>query len=217
MKELEFIYTIVCDHYLLDLTTQSNKREYVDARNMYYKLSREFINISLEKIGGLVNRNYATVLHGIKSCDDLMSYNKVSKENYLILKDKCLNKLENLANPYEKYLGREDILQHKVMKYLDSKYAGVYAIHVPNEGKRSTFERFKFKYLGGKPGIPDILIFYANKNYNGLAIELKVGYNKPTENQFIAMANLKKMGWKVHWLNDYDKTIQIIDEYLQDK
>ena len=193
MKELTFIYTLVSDHYLLDLTTRSNKREYVDARNMYYKLAREFLNVSLEKVGEKVNKNYATVLHGIKSCDDLLSYNKYANENYLILRNKCLNKINNLANPYEKYLGKEDVLQHKVMKYLENKYPGIYAIHVPNEGKRSTFERFKFKYLGGKAGIPDILIFYANKEFNGLAIELKVGYNKPTENQFIAMANLKKM------------------------
>lgn len=216
MKELQLIYAIVCDHYLVDLTINSNARKYVEPRNMYYKLSREFVNVTLKKIGSTLNKSHSAVIHGIKSCDDLIAYNKNTIENYLLLKDKCINKLIDLGNPYEKYLGREDILQHKVMKYLENKYAGVYAIHVPNEGKRSTFERFKFKYLGGKPGIPDILIFYANKNYNGLAIELKVGYNKPTENQFIAMANLKKMGWKVHWLNDYDKTIQIIDEYLQD-
>ncbi len=134
---------------------------------------------------------------------------------FLLLKEICITKLDNLANPFQKYLGKEDILQHKVMEYLSYQYPKTYAIHVPNEGKRSPFERFKFKYLGGKAGIPDILIFKSNSKKNGLAIELKVGYNKPTENQFKAMDNLKNSNWEVHWLNDYDKTVQIIDEYFK--
>ena len=49
-------------------------------------------------------------------------------------------------NPYQKYLGKEDILQSSVMNYLKLNYPNVFAIHVPNEGKRSPFERYKFKY-----------------------------------------------------------------------
>ena len=121
-----------------------------------------------------------------------------------------------MANPYLKYLGKEDILQHSVMEYMKNKFPNVYCIHVPNEGKRTPFMQFKFKYLGGQRGIPDILIFHQNKEGKcGLAIELKVGYNKPTENQFNALESLKIANWECHWLNDYEKTIQIIDEYFK--
>ena len=215
MRDLQLIYSIVCDYFLLDLSTQSRKRCYVDGRNLFYKLSRELLNVSYPTIANLVNKNHATIIHGIRTVDFLITYDEVTKNNYLTLKNKCIKKVQNLANPYEKYLGKEDILQHQVMKYLETKYPKVYAIHVPNEGKRSTFERFKFKYLGGKPGVPDILIFRAGgKEKYGLAIELKIGYNKPTENQFKALNDLKRENWEVHWSNDYEKTISIIDEYL---
>lgn len=213
-KERDIIYKIVEDYFSIDLDTKKRTRESVDARNLYYKLCKEFIYISNRIIGEKVNRDHATVIAGTKSINNLISTDKTTKEIYLTLRHICLNTL-TLNNPFEKYLGREDVFQHQVMEYLKNKYPGVYAIHVPNEGKRSPFERFKFKYLGGQAGIPDILIFHANKKYNGLAIELKVAYNKPTENQLIAMANLKKSNWKVHWLNDYEKTIEIIDDYLQ--
>ena len=66
MKDLYLIYDIVGSHFLLDLSTRSRKRCYVDARNLFYKLSRDLLNVSFPTIGGLVNKNHATVIHGIK-------------------------------------------------------------------------------------------------------------------------------------------------------
>ena len=58
------------------------------------------------------------------------------------------------------------------------------------------------------------MIFRSNGEKNGLAIELKVGYNKPTENQLESIEKLKKENWECHWLNDYDKVIQVIEDYF---
>lgn len=117
-------------------------------------------------------------------------------------------------NPYENYLSKEDKLQRAVMNYLKLNYPRVFAIHVPNEGKRSPFERYKFKYLGGVSGVPDILIFSSKGVYSGLAIELKVGYNKPTENQKICLERLKNAFWSAHWVNNFDDAKKIIDNYM---
>jgi hypothetical protein len=73
-------------------------------------------------------------------------------------------------NPYAKYLGKEDILQNQVMRYIGLKYPGTLYTHVANEGKRTRFEQYKMKYLGTKAGIPDIMIFNPNNTKNGLAI-----------------------------------------------
>jgi len=213
MTGLFLIYNVVEDFLRIDLLDKSRKTKFVDARNMYYKLSRELIAAPYETIALPVNKNHATVMHGIKCLDILLINNQDYQNIYLHLKYECYIKL--VANPYEKYLGKEDRLQHNVMTYIKFAYPDVYAIHIPNEGKRSSFERYKFKYLGGQAGIPDIMIFRANKKSNGLAIELKVGYNKPTENQFKALEKLKKENWEVHWLKDYDNTTEIIDKYLQ--
>tara|TARA_R100000734_G_C3314148_1_gene105650 strand:+ start:1153 stop:1524 length:372 start_codon:yes stop_codon:yes gene_type:complete len=122
-----------------------------------------------------------------------------------------------LANPYYKYLGKEDILQNNVMTYLKLQYPYALFTHIPNEGKRTKFEQFKLKYLGTKPGVPDVMIFTPNKNRNGLAIELKAGYNKPTENQKIWLGLLSNANWSTHWSNDFDECKIIIDKYFNDE
>ena len=54
-------------------------------------------------------------------------------------------------NPYAKYLGKEDVLQNQVMRYIGLKYPKSLYTHVANEGKRTPFEQYKMKYLGTKP------------------------------------------------------------------
>ena len=207
----------VCDkHFNIDISKKTRVREYADARKMYYKICRELLSLPVKEIGDVVNVDHSTVIVGEQRLDDLISYDRISKENYLTLKYKCIDVVKIMNNPFVKYLGKEDLLQNKVMTYLQTKYPDVYSIHVPNEGKRTPFMQFKFKYLGGKRGIPDILIFKGNKfGKFGLAIELKVGYNKPTKSQYDALESLKKANWEVHWVNSYEKTIEIIDEYFK--
>jgi len=122
-----------------------------------------------------------------------------------------------MTNPFKKYLGKEDKLQSNVMRYIAFTYPYAVFSHISNEGKRSPFERYKMKYLGAKPGIPDIMIFNPNKKYNGLAIELKVGYNKPTESQKKWIDDLNKLNWKATWSNDFDQIINLIDSYFKDE
>ena len=121
------------------------------------------------------------------------------------------------SNPYQKYLGKEDVLQNQVMRYIGLKYPGTLYTHVANEGKRTPFERYKMKYLGTKPGIPDIMIFDPNKTKNGLAIELKAGYNKPTETQKKWLKELNNANWVAVWSNNLDECLEIIDNYFNNK
>jgi len=122
-----------------------------------------------------------------------------------------------MPNPFEKYLGKEDKLQNKVMTYLKYQYPKALFTHVSNEGKRSPFERYKMKFLGSKAGMPDLMIFTPNKYYSGLAIELKVGYNKPSENQKKWLADLNNANWKAIWLNNFDDIKTTIDNYFKDE
>lgn len=118
-------------------------------------------------------------------------------------------------NPYARFLGKEDVLQNQVMRYIGLKYPKALYTHVANEGKRTPFERYKMKYLGTKAGIPDIMIFNPNKTKNGLAIELKAGYNKPTETQKEWLKELKNNNWVAVWSNNLDECLEIIDEYFK--
>ena len=120
-------------------------------------------------------------------------------------------------NPFAKYLGKEDVLQNQVMRYINLKYPKTLFTHVANEGKRTPFEQYKMKYLGTKPGIPDIMIFEPNNTKNGLAIELKAGYNKPTPNQLKWLKELENNNWVAVWSNNLDECIEIIDKYFNNK
>lgn len=118
-------------------------------------------------------------------------------------------------NPFLKYLGKEDHLQHAVITYLTAQYPDCLYCHVPNEGRRTPFERFKLKYLGVSSGVPDLLIFDACNGFNGLAIELKYGANKMTLNQKKWIAKLNKKGWRAVCLNNFESIKDEIDKYLR--
>ena len=120
-------------------------------------------------------------------------------------------------NPFEKYLKGEDLLQRALINYITMAYPDAIFTHPMNEGKRTPFEQYKMKYLGAKPGIPDLLIFTPNANKSGLAIELKYKYNKPTDNQKKWLKWLEKCNWVTFVHNDFDQCIETINKYFKNE
>ena len=120
-------------------------------------------------------------------------------------------------NPFQKYLKGEDLMQRAVINYIQMQYPDAIFTHPMNEGKRTPFEQYKMKYLGAKPGIPDLLIFTPNANKSGLALELKYKYNKPTPNQKKWLKWLENCNWAVNWHNNFDDCIETIDKYFKNE
>lgn len=116
---------------------------------------------------------------------------------------------------FAKYKGTEDNLQKSVAKYLDSRK--VLWCHPPNGGTRNIIEATKLKAMGVKSGVPDCIIFTKARGFAGLALELKVGYNKPSDNQKEYIEGLEANDWLcvVSW--SLDHCISIIDWYLGEK
>jgi len=126
---------------------------------------------------------------------------------------------------WEEYLTPEDHLQMQVMQYLKLQYPNILAVHIPNEGKRSLFERWKSKILGIKRSMPDLLIFKRIKfpldimtneyyEHSGLAIEFKIKPNKPTYEQLRILGYLQEEGWDTKICYTFDEAKEIIDFYL---
>ena len=116
---------------------------------------------------------------------------------------------------YNKYLGKEDNLQKSVALYLDS--LGLIWFHPPNEIKAKPQYYKKRKALGVKSGVPDIMVLNHSKYYTGLAIELKVGKNKPTDNQLKWLEDLKSIGYYTLVSYSLEEVIDIIDGYIKDE
>ncbi|HSW34684.1 MAG TPA: VRR-NUC domain-containing protein, partial [Steroidobacteraceae bacterium] len=66
--------------------------------------------------------------------------------------------------------------------------------HVPNGGWRNPIEAARFKAMGVKAGLPDILLPMRTETYGAGWWELKVGRNKPTEEQLRWHVLLRSMG-----------------------
>lgn len=115
------------------------------------------------------------------------------------------------SKAFPKYQGSEDNLQKAVARYLD--LVGAFWFHCPNGGSRNGIEAAKLKAMGVKPGIPDCLILDQRHGYSGLSIELKVGYNKPTENQLEQFDKLVARNWMVVVSWSLEEVIACIDWY----
>ena len=112
---------------------------------------------------------------------------------------------------YPKYLGKEEDFQKSLARYLD--LSGLLWFHVPNEIKSNVQYGVKRKQLGVKSGVPDVCILEPRGQFNGLFLELKVGYNKPSENQIKWIELLKSKGYSAVWTRSLDEAIDIIEKY----
>ena len=198
----------------ITINTKSRRRDLVEARHIYCKIAKKHTSFSLQKIGREIKRDHTSVLHSIKRADEFLSVDVDFSNKYHNLEDKFF---ELSANNFARFLTKEDKLQNAVMQYFKLKHPKAFVIHCPNEGKRTPFERYKFKYLGGFSGVPDILCFDNRGGYSGLAIELKVGYNKPTDNQKACLEKLEDKNWLATWVNNFDDAAEIIDNYFDFK
>ncbi len=122
---------------------------------------------------------------------------------------------ENLDGDFKRYKGREDDFQKAVANYLDINKA--FWFHCPNGGSRNVIEATKLKAMGVKSGVPDVLIFDQRHDFSGLAIELKVGYNKPSDQQFAIFDELVQRNWMVVVSWSLDEVITLIDWYYGNK
>lgn len=108
----------------------------------------------------------------------------------------------------------EDNLQKACVKWFKLQYPKKLIHHSPNGGKRNAREAAKFKAMGTKAGCPDLMIYQQTTDYVGLAIELKVGTNKATENQDAFIAELRANGWYVVMVYRMDVFINTVKGYM---
>jgi hypothetical protein len=80
---IEKIKQFVDRHYGFDIDRNTRKDEYIQARTMYYFLSREYTSRPLSDIGALLDKDHATVLHSIKNNHGFYMLNNQNYKNGL--------------------------------------------------------------------------------------------------------------------------------------
>ena len=97
-----------------DFTIKSSKQELVFLRWIYFKIARETTNCSLSVIGKFINKDHATVLHGLKNVDDILKdlhLNNICK--------KCLKDLNYCDDIFHAIDGNY-IINSKFIDYMDN-------------------------------------------------------------------------------------------------
>jgi predicted metalloprotease with PDZ domain len=107
--KLETILKIVEEETKTNLRAKNRRRELVYSRAIYYKLARVHSRDSLARIAGIVGRDHATALHGLKVFDQQISVYEDAREyleiyNKLVIHIKKENGLrEKEINPAAYY------------------------------------------------------------------------------------------------------------------
>ena len=108
----------------------------------------------------------------------------------------------------------EKELQEATAELLDT--LGLVWFHPANEGRRSVQYAVMLKRAGLKSGVPDVLIFNPLPGYpwKGIAIELKVGYNKQTQEQILWQRRLEgECNWIYFVCRSIDEVIKVLEKY----
>lgn len=112
----------------------------------------------------------------------------------------------------------ESLAQQRVFRWAGTKKELALMYHIPNEGAGGNYGRMqKLVAEGLRAGVPDIHLPISRGGYHGLWIELKVGYNKPTEQQLEWIAALNNEGHFACWCRGEQEAISIIEKYLEGK
>lgn len=75
----------ICRRYNLDWSViegRSRIRKVVDARRLYCGVLRNIFRLTFQEIGDILNKNHATILHGITQHDTFVRILKSYKRNY---------------------------------------------------------------------------------------------------------------------------------------
>lgn len=96
--------------FKITISRNTRKREYVYARAIYFKLCKEFSHQTLSKIGASVNRDHASVLHGLFVFDVMVLH-----------KDSILNSYSKIRNRLFKET-EDDLKKYNSENYYKIKY-----------------------------------------------------------------------------------------------
>ena len=118
--ELNQIKNILIDLFKNDLSKKNRQRHNVYQRAVFFKLCRDLTPYALTDIGAVIDKDHASVLHGLKLFDNFKDWRE---DIYLSIYNEARLKLKqryNFANPHlnmtieERY--KELFMNHIILK-----------------------------------------------------------------------------------------------------
>ncbi len=112
----------------------------------------------------------------------------------------------------------EDALQKSCVRWFEHQWAAYTELffHVPNGGKRNPVEAAKFKAMGVKPGVADLLLLVPNRFYPYMGIELKSEKGRASDHQKKFRDAVERVGGKYVLVRSLDEFMDEVNRYLSD-
>ena len=86
-------------HFDIDIKKNTRKRQYVEARGIYFYLTRYYTRMSLSAIGKTMGRDHSTVLYFVRQVPDWLSFDLQLKKDYDTINERIQDAIH--ANPDE--------------------------------------------------------------------------------------------------------------------
>ena len=123
-----------------------------------------------------------------------------------------------LQNPVAASESDEQILLFNWAEVMSRTNPDLRLLHsIPNGGARNKATAGRMKAEGVRSGVPDICLPVPCGGYHGLYIELKVGKNKPSENQKFWITELNAKGYLALVCYGWIEAKNVIEAYLANK
>lgn len=119
-------YAIEFETGIEDLFKKSRRRDYTDARCLFYKFGHEHLGNGWTKLGRYTNQNHATVMHSVKKFDGLYMYDRNFKNRWDSLLESNSIKKTSL-NKYNRYKRLDNIFENNNFseEQIDTVFANV--------------------------------------------------------------------------------------------
>ncbi len=108
----------------------------------------------------------------------------------------------------------ESNLQKMCIKWFYLKFPEYKIFSIPNGGSRNIVEAKKMKLEGVLAGVSDLFFPKPSQGKHGLFIEMKVGYNKPTEKQKEFMEYATSENYATAVIYSFEEFEKLINDYL---
>ncbi len=147
---VELIKNLVEEEFKVQIIRKTRRREYVEARAMYYKLLLDKKNMTLTEIAKTLNKNHATVLNAKRKLNDWMETDSNIASVYKALEKRVDAMIGKFPDKFEKTTTERQLY---IAEYeeLESRYRALKGRHnlLLSEIERLTpnynayFKRFK--------------------------------------------------------------------------
>lgn len=92
---MDSLKTIINEIFFVNIDDSSRKRSIVDARRAYSKILRD-VGFSYEYIGESIGRDHSTIIHYVKSIENLLEYDSIFERKFILANKQFLSENEQL-------------------------------------------------------------------------------------------------------------------------